>query len=129
MSAAPLLFELGCEELPPAWVNRMADELAQRLTEALDAAGVARGGATVFATPRRLAVLVDAVAAEQPEQTIERRGPAVKAPAKAELNDELAKQFGAESLEALRGQIEERLKSEYALAERFAFPKAPSFQG
>ena len=83
MSAAPLLFELGCEELPPAWVNRMADELAQRLTEALDAAGVARGGATVFATPRRLAVLVDAVAAEQPEQTIERRGPAVKAPAKA----------------------------------------------
>ncbi|NPD18281.1 trigger factor [Alterinioella nitratireducens] len=38
----------------------------------------------------------------------------VKAPAKAELNDDLAKQFGAESLDALRGQIEERLKSEYA---------------
>lgn len=42
----------------------------------------------------------------------------VKAPAAAELNDELAKQFGAESLDALRGQIEERLKSEYTGASR-----------
>ena len=83
MSTAPLLFELGCEELPPGWVARMAEELAQRITEALDAADLGRGDATVFATPRRLAVLVDAVAAGQPEQQIERRGPAVKAPAKA----------------------------------------------
>jgi len=42
----------------------------------------------------------------------------VKAPAAAELNDELAKQFGAESLDALRGQIEDRLKSEYSDAAR-----------
>lgn len=83
MTTAPLLFELGCEELPPAWVERMAEELAQRITDGLDAAGVARGGATVFATPRRLAVLIADVAGEQPEQHIEKRGPAVKAPAKA----------------------------------------------
>ncbi len=43
---------------------------------------------------------------------------AVKAPAKAELNDELAKQFGAEDLAALKGQIEERLGAEYAGAAR-----------
>ena len=42
----------------------------------------------------------------------------VKAPAAAELNDELAKQFGAESLDALRGQVEDRLKSEYTDAAR-----------
>ena len=83
MSTAPLLFELGCEELPPAWVERMAEELAQRIADGLDAAGVARGEATVFATPRRLAVLIADVASEQPEQNIERRGPATKAPAKA----------------------------------------------
>lgn len=83
MSTAPLLFELGCEELPPAWVERMAEELAQRLTDGLDAAGVVRGEATVFASPRRLAVLIAGVASEQPEQQIEKRGPAVKAPAKA----------------------------------------------
>ena len=42
----------------------------------------------------------------------------VKAPAAAELNDELAKQFGAESLDALKTQIEERLGAEYAGAAR-----------
>ncbi|MBR9812541.1 glycine--tRNA ligase subunit beta [bacterium] len=83
MTTAPLLFEIGCEELPPAWVERMASELAQRITDGLDTAGVLRGDATVFASPRRLAVLVAAVASEQPEQHIEKRGPAVKAPAKA----------------------------------------------
>ncbi|MEE4120553.1 MAG: trigger factor [Paracoccaceae bacterium] len=43
---------------------------------------------------------------------------AVKAPAKAEIDDDLAKQFGAEDLEALKGQIRERLESEYGNAAR-----------
>jgi len=42
----------------------------------------------------------------------------VKAAAKAEIDDELAKQFGAEDLEALKGQITERLEAEYAGAAR-----------
>jgi trigger factor len=42
----------------------------------------------------------------------------VKAPAKAEIDDELAKKFGAEDLAALKGQIEERLGAEYAGAAR-----------
>ena len=43
---------------------------------------------------------------------------AVKAPAKAEIDDELAKKFGAEDLAALKGQIEERLGAEYSGAAR-----------
>ncbi|WP_068112094.1 trigger factor [Tropicimonas marinistellae] len=43
---------------------------------------------------------------------------AVKAAAAAELNDELAKQFGSESLDALKTQITERLEAEYAGAAR-----------
>ncbi|MEL7115988.1 MAG: trigger factor [Pseudomonadota bacterium] len=43
---------------------------------------------------------------------------AVKAPAKAEIDDELAKKFGAEDLAALKGQIEERLGAEYGQATR-----------
>ena len=43
---------------------------------------------------------------------------AVKAPAAAELNDELAAKFGAESLDALKGQIREGLEGEYAQAAR-----------
>jgi len=42
----------------------------------------------------------------------------VKAPAAAEIDDELAKKFGSEDLEALKGQIRDRLEAEYAGAAR-----------
>ncbi|PYE85478.1 trigger factor [Pseudoroseicyclus aestuarii] len=43
---------------------------------------------------------------------------AVKKPKPAEIDDELAKRFGAEDLEGLKGQIRERLEAEYAQAAR-----------
>ena len=43
---------------------------------------------------------------------------AVKAPAKAEIDDDLAKKYGADDLEGLKGQIRERLETEYAGAAR-----------
>jgi trigger factor len=43
---------------------------------------------------------------------------AVKAPKPAEVDDELAKKYGAEDLAALKGQIAERLEAEYAGASR-----------
>ena len=43
---------------------------------------------------------------------------AVKEPVAAEIDDELAKKFGAEDLEGLKGQIRERLEAEYAGASR-----------
>ncbi len=43
---------------------------------------------------------------------------AVKEPKAAEINDELAKQFGAEDLKALTAQVEERLEAEYTGASR-----------
>ncbi len=49
---------------------------------------------------------------------------AVKEPKPAEINDDLAKQFGAESLEALKGQISERLEAEYAGAARQVMKRA-----
>ncbi|GAA5079480.1 trigger factor [Roseibacterium beibuensis] len=42
----------------------------------------------------------------------------VKKPVPAEVDDELAKKYGAEDLDALKGQITERLKAEYAGAAR-----------
>jgi len=42
----------------------------------------------------------------------------VKKPVAAEIDDELATKYGAEDLAALKGQIEERLKAEYAGAAR-----------
>ena len=43
---------------------------------------------------------------------------AVKAPKPAEIDDELAKKFGAEDLAALKGQISDRLETEYKGAAR-----------
>lgn len=43
---------------------------------------------------------------------------AVKGPVAAELDDELAKKFGAEDLESLKGQVSERLEAEFAGASR-----------
>lgn len=43
---------------------------------------------------------------------------AVKAPKGAEIDDEMAKHYGAEDLEALKGQIRERLEAEYGGASR-----------
>jgi trigger factor len=49
---------------------------------------------------------------------------AVKEPKPAEINDELAKQFGAEDLAALKGQITERLEAEYTGASRQVMKRA-----
>lgn len=49
---------------------------------------------------------------------------AVKAPAKAEINDELATQYGAEDLDSLKGQIRERLESEFGSAARAVAKRA-----
>ncbi|MEE2810873.1 MAG: trigger factor [Pseudomonadota bacterium] len=48
----------------------------------------------------------------------------VKAPKAAEINDELAKKFGAEDLDQLKGQISERLEAEYAGAARQVMKRA-----
>lgn len=48
----------------------------------------------------------------------------VKAPKAAELDDELAKKYGAEDLAALKGQIAERLEAEYKGAARAVLKRA-----
>ncbi|WP_238364819.1 trigger factor [Mesobacterium pallidum] len=48
----------------------------------------------------------------------------VKEPVAAEIDDELAKKFGAEDLDALKGQIRERLEAEYAGAARQVLKRA-----
>ncbi|WP_028725926.1 trigger factor [Paracoccus zeaxanthinifaciens] len=52
------------------------------------------------------------------EATFECKVKAVKAPKEAEIDDELAKKFGAEDLDGLKKQISERLEAEYAGASR-----------
>ncbi len=48
----------------------------------------------------------------------------VKAPADTKIDDEMAKQFGAEDLDGLKGQITERLEAEYTGASRAVTKRA-----
>ncbi|MGL5742650.1 MAG: glycine--tRNA ligase subunit beta [Legionella sp.] len=73
------IFELGCEELPSGLVWALADELANQLSAALDKAQLVYGQVKLFATPRRIAVAVLGLQAEQKSQSVTRRGPALVA--------------------------------------------------
>jgi glycyl-tRNA synthetase beta chain len=77
MSKRDFLFELGTEELPPKSLFTLARALADGVAKGLATAGIAHGELEWFATPRRLAVRVHAVADRQPDQEIKRQGPAV----------------------------------------------------
>ncbi|HEY5810050.1 MAG TPA: glycine--tRNA ligase subunit beta [Povalibacter sp.] len=77
MSKRDLLVEIGTEELPPKSLFVLAQAFAKALSEGLDASGVKRGAVEWFATPRRLAVKIDGVADQQPDQEIKRQGPAI----------------------------------------------------
>ncbi len=77
MAKRDFLFELGTEELPPKSLFTLARALADGVTKGLGGAALAHGEVEWFATPRRLAVRVHALAERQPDQEIKRQGPAV----------------------------------------------------
>ncbi|HEX5460152.1 MAG TPA: glycine--tRNA ligase subunit beta [Steroidobacteraceae bacterium] len=90
------LVEIGTEELPPKALRVLEQAFAGDLVVALAKAGLKHGEVQSFATPRRLAVLVHRLAAHQPDQKIERRGPPVNAAFDAEgLPTRAAQAFAA----------------------------------
>ncbi|MGH6620235.1 MAG: glycine--tRNA ligase subunit beta [Alphaproteobacteria bacterium] len=80
---AEFLFELFSEEIPARMQARAADDLKRLVTDGLKAAGLAFDKAEAFATPRRLALVVDGLPEKQPDLREERRGPRADAPEKA----------------------------------------------
>ena len=72
------LVEIGTEELPPKALRDLSVAFARGLVDALAEAGLAHGAVSPFATPRRLAVLVEGLAAKQADREAERRGPPLK---------------------------------------------------
>ncbi len=71
------LLELHTEELPPKSLQKFVEDLSRGIEKGLTEADLGHGEMELFATPRRLAVIVKDLASKQSEQTIERRGPAV----------------------------------------------------
>ena len=79
MSTRDLLIEIGTEELPPKALNTLCEAFAAGIEAGLNEADISYGQVNAYATPRRLAVLINAVAEAQPDRDIEKRGPAIKA--------------------------------------------------
>jgi glycyl-tRNA synthetase beta chain len=77
MSTRPLLLEIGCEELPSSALYGLGENLHRGLLEQLDGRHLSYGASRWFATPRRLAVLVEDLAERAPDQERESLGPPV----------------------------------------------------
>ena len=78
-----LLLEVLSEEIPARMQAGGAQELERQVCSRLKEARLTHDGATTFATPRRLALVVPGLPPEQPDITVERKGPRVDAPEKA----------------------------------------------
>ena len=78
-----LLLELFSEEIPARMQARAADDLKRLVCDRLKDAGLEHDRAEAFVTPRRLALVVDGLPAQQPDTREEKRGPRVDAPDKA----------------------------------------------
>lgn len=74
-----LLFEIGTEELPPKALKNLADSLALSLKTQLEKASFTFEAVSSYASPRRLAVIVNQVQTEQEDKKITRQGPFVSA--------------------------------------------------
>lgn len=79
MMSQSFLVEIGTEELPPKALKSLYLSFQQGIDDGLRAANLAAGVSHAFAAPRRLAVLVENLAARQPDQAIEKLGPNVAA--------------------------------------------------
>ena len=77
--SADLLFELGTEELPPTALKKLSEALCDEFRHGLQVADLSFGELKGYATPRRLALTIESLSLSQPDQAIERRGPAVQA--------------------------------------------------
>jgi len=74
-----ILFELGCEELPPKSLKPLRDALQASVTEQLTEADITFDSIKAFAAPRRLAIQIQGISDKQPDRSEQKRGPAIKA--------------------------------------------------
>ena len=98
---AEFLLELLSEEIPARMQGKASDDLKRLVCDGLKDAGLKFDNAEAYATPRRLTLMIDGLATEQPDVREERKGPKADAPEKA-----IAGFLGAVGL--TRDQVEER---------------------
>jgi glycyl-tRNA synthetase beta chain len=86
MSAQDFLVELGTEELPPKALKTLGDAFLAGIEKGLKSAGLSYSASRVYAAPRRLAVIIDQLAVQQPDRSVNMDGPPVQAAFDADGN-------------------------------------------
>ena len=74
-----LLIELGTEELPPKALKKLIKAFEAGIEQGLTKSELKFSAIKAYASPRRLAVVVNDVETRQQDRMVERRGPAIKA--------------------------------------------------
>ncbi len=97
ISKHDFLVELGTEELPPKALKNLSSAFTSGIIDGLNKAQLSFSGYQAYAAPRRLALLIKDLDSSQPDQNMERRGPAIKAAYDAEGNPSKAAQGFARS--------------------------------
>ncbi|MFZ1570951.1 MAG: glycine--tRNA ligase subunit beta [Thiolinea sp.] len=87
-----LLVEIGTEELPPKALKKLSEAFTDGIVAGLQTAGVIADEVMAYAAPRRLAVWLKGTPAQQADQQVEKRGPAVQAAFDKEGNPSKAAQ-------------------------------------
>jgi glycyl-tRNA synthetase beta chain len=75
--AEDFLAEIGTEELPPKALRSLMVAFGDNLEAAIDAARLAHGEVHVYASPRRLAVMIEQLVPGQDDRNVSQKGPPV----------------------------------------------------
>ncbi len=79
MRRKDLLIEIGTEELPPKALKQLAEAFAGEIHNGLEKNALSHAAWQWYATPRRLAVIVEKLVARQQDHEVLKRGPALAA--------------------------------------------------
>ncbi len=106
-----LLFELGCEELPPKTLLKLSNALTAGIVQGLNEAELNFSNVKSFAAPRRLAVFIENLQGSQADKTVQKRGVSIQAAFQADGTPSKAALAFAQSCGVEFDQLE-RLKTE-----------------
>jgi len=118
MTKRDFLFELGCEELPPKALPKLAASLLDNVIESFSSLGLTFESNEWQATPRRLAIRFLALDTAQADRKVEKLGPAIAA---AYDNDGNARPAAVGFARSNGVSIEELSRKQTDKGERLAF--------
>ena len=97
ITTSDLLIEIGTEELPPTALLTLSNAFSKNITTGLKEADLDFSKVHSYASPRRLAVWIEALQTKQADKEVEKRGPALKAAFDSDGNPTKAVQGFAKS--------------------------------